>query len=92
MSPAAPAATAWPAWVARVGDIDAALGPARRLVVVGADADLAAVLTRLLRAELLDVEVAYVPRRRTAATRAYRLPSGAGRPAERGAGRRSGYR
>ncbi|MFZ1164537.1 peptidase M50 [Mycobacterium sp.] len=58
------------------GDIDAALNSARRVVVVGADADLASVLTRLLRAELLDVEVAYVPRRRTPATRAYRLPSG----------------
>jgi hypothetical protein len=53
------------------------IGSARRVVVVGVDADLAAVLTRLLRAELLNVEVAYVPRRRTPATRAYRLPSGA---------------
>jgi hypothetical protein len=58
------------------GDIDAALASARRVVVVGADADLASVLTRLLRAELLNVEVAYVPRRRTQATRAYRLPAG----------------
>ncbi|TVS86666.1 peptidase M50 [Mycobacterium helveticum] len=57
-------------------DLDAAVGPYRRLVVVGADADLAALLTGLLRADRLDVEVAYVPRRRTAATRAYRLPSG----------------
>ncbi|OBK50725.1 peptidase M50 [Mycobacterium gordonae] len=48
----------------------------RRLVVVGSDADLAAVLTRLLRAERLDVEVAYAPRRRTRATRTYRLPAG----------------
>lgn len=56
--------------------IDAALTSHRRLVVVGADADLAAVLTRLLRTEAFDVEVAYLPRRRTAATRAYRLPSG----------------
>lgn len=39
-------------------DLDAAIGPFPRLVVVGADADLAAVLTRLLRAERLDVEVA----------------------------------
>ena len=60
------------------------------MVVVGDDADLASVLTRLLRAELLHVEVAYVPRRRTPATRAYRLPSGRraarrarGRPAQR---------
>ena len=39
--------------------IDGAIGRYRRLVVVGADADLAAVLTRLLRADRLDVEVAY---------------------------------
>jgi hypothetical protein len=66
--------------------IDAAIGPYRRLVVVGVDADLAAVLSRLLRAERLDVEVAYVPRRRTRATRIYRLPAGrrAARRARRG--------
>jgi hypothetical protein len=66
------------------------IGRARRVVVVGADADLASVLTRLLRAELLNVEVAYVPRRRTPATRAYRLPSGfrAARRARRGTAHR----
>lgn len=71
-------------------DIDAAMGGCRRLVVVGADSDLAAVLTRLLRAERLDVEVAYVPRRRTRATRIYRLPSGrrAARRAVRGSAQR----
>ncbi len=71
-------------------DIDAAIGPYRRLVVVGADADLATVLTRLLRAGRLDVEVAYVPRRRTRATRIYRLPAGrrAARRARRGSARR----
>ncbi|OBA75421.1 peptidase M50 [Mycobacterium sp. 1554424.7] len=71
-------------------DVDAAVGPYRRLVVVGADADLAAVLTRLLRAERLDVEVAYVPPRRTPATRAYRVPAGrrAARLARRGSARR----
>jgi hypothetical protein len=71
-------------------DIDAAIGPYRRLVVVGADADLAAVLTRLLRAERLDIEVAYVPGRRTRATRVYRLPAGrrAARRAGRGTARR----
>lgn len=37
--------------------------PCRRLVVVGSDADLAAVLTRLLRTDRLDVEVAHVRRR-----------------------------
>jgi hypothetical protein len=68
--------------VADAADIDVAIGPYRRLAVVGADADLAAVLGRLLRAERLDIEVAYVPRRRTAATRVYRLP--AGRRAARG--------
>lgn len=71
-------------------DPDTAIGPYRRLVVVGDDADLAAVLTRLLRADRLDVEVAYVPRRRTRATRAYRLPAGrrAARRARRGTARR----
>ncbi len=76
--------------VVEPGDIDAALASARRVVVVGADADLASVLTRLLRAELLNVEVAYVPRRRTPATRAYRLPAGrrAARRARRGSAQR----
>jgi hypothetical protein len=71
-------------------DLDAAVGPYRRLAVVGADADLAAVLTRLLRADRLDMEVAYVPRRRTRATRIYRLPAGrrAARRARRGHARR----
>nr|WP_246231220.1 peptidase M50 [Mycolicibacterium sediminis] len=55
-------------------DVDAP--SAGRLIVVGGDGDLATVLTRLLRTERLDVEVAYVPRRRTAATRAYGLPTG----------------
>ncbi|WP_454561161.1 peptidase M50 [Mycobacterium haemophilum] len=66
--------------------IDAAIGPYRRLVVVGGDGDLAAVLGRLLRADRLDIEVAYVPRHRTAATRVYRLPAGrrAARRARRG--------
>ncbi len=61
--------------VANREDVDAT-GPARRLIVVGSDADLASVLTRLLRTERLDVELAYVPRRRSAATRAYGLPAG----------------
>jgi hypothetical protein len=34
----------------------------RRVIVVGSDADLASVLTRLLRADRLDVEVAHVRR------------------------------
>lgn len=58
------------------------IGSLRRVVVVGSDSDLAAALTRLLRAERLDVEVAYAPRRRTRATRIYRLPAG-GRAARR---------
>ncbi|OBF07213.1 peptidase M50 [Mycobacterium sp. ACS4054] len=71
-------------------DLDAAIGAYRRLVVLGADADLAAVLTRLLRAGRLDIEVAYAPRRRTRATRIYRLPAGrrAARRALRGSARR----
>ena len=72
-------------------DIDAAIGTYQRLVVVGADADLAAVLTRLLRSDRLDIEVAYVPSRRTRATSVYRLPAGrrAARRARRGSARRA---
>jgi hypothetical protein len=40
-------------------DIDAAAGHCSRLIVVGSDADLAAVLTRLLRTDRLDVEVGH---------------------------------
>ncbi len=71
-------------------DVDTAIGDYGRLVVVGADAELAAVLTRLLRADRLDVEVAYAPPRRTRATRIYRVPAGrrAARRARRGAARR----
>jgi hypothetical protein len=66
------------------------LPPCRRLVVVGDDAELAGVLTRLLRVGRLDIEVAYVPRRRTRATRVYRLPAGrrAARRARRGSAQR----
>src|SRR6185312_13545536 len=74
----------------RLDSIDIDLPTCRRLVVVGDDAELAGVLTRLLRADRLDVEVAYVPRRRTRATRVYRLPAGrrAARRALRGAAHR----
>lgn len=41
-------------------DIDAAVDGAARLVVLGTDADLALVLTRLMRSERLDVEVAHL--------------------------------
>ena len=60
-------------------DIDPLLaGPLRRLVVAGTDADLAAVLVRLLRRDRLDVELAYVPAdRRSAAARLWGLPHGA---------------
>ena len=44
-------------------DIDAATESARRVIVVGSRADLATVLTRLLKTERLDVEVAHVPGR-----------------------------
>ncbi|MEI6254877.1 MAG: peptidase M50 [Mycobacteriaceae bacterium] len=52
--------------VARIDEpvgIDAALDGVRRLVVAGSDADLAAVLSVLMRKELLDIEVAHVPGR-----------------------------
>ncbi|WP_412482250.1 peptidase M50 [Mycolicibacterium frederiksbergense] len=61
--------------VQEAGQIKAAV-TTRRIVVIGADCDLAAVLTTLLKAENLGVEVAYVPRWRTAATRAHGLPTG----------------
>lgn len=61
--------------VLEAAEIDA-VTTSRRIVVVGADKDLAAVLTRLMKTEKLGVEVAFVPRRRTAATRAYGLPTG----------------
>jgi hypothetical protein len=44
-------------------DAYAAVDQFRRLVVVGADADLAAVLGRLMRVDRLDVEVGYAPNR-----------------------------
>ncbi|WP_308258003.1 hypothetical protein [Pseudonocardia lacus] len=48
----------------------------RRVAVAGTDADLAAVLLRLLRTERLDVEVAYLPTAASPATRAWGLPTG----------------
>jgi hypothetical protein len=44
------------------GAIDAAAETSGRLIVVGSDADLGAVLTRLLRTDRLDVEVGFAPR------------------------------
>lgn len=60
------------------GDLDPLLDEhsPRRLIVAGTDADLAAVLVRLLRRDLLDVEVAFVPtRRRSPAAAAWGLPT-----------------
>lgn len=59
-------------------DVDSALDGVRRVVVVGSDADLAAVLTRLLRSDRLDVEVAHAAglraARRALRGRAQRVP------------------
>jgi hypothetical protein len=49
----------------------------RRVVVAGTDADLAAVLVRLLRTDRLGVEVAYVPLARSPAAAVWGLPTGA---------------
>jgi hypothetical protein len=49
--------------VRRAGDaaaIDEAAGEFRRIVVAGSDADLATVLSRLMRTDALDIEVAHV--------------------------------
>lgn len=59
-------------------EVDPLLEGCGRLVVVGTDAALAAVLTRLLRADRLAVEMAYVPAARgSAAAQVYGLPVGA---------------
>lgn len=47
-----------------------------RIVVVGDDAAFAAILTRLMRADRLEIELAYVPENRTPATEAYGLRTG----------------
>lgn len=77
-----PALDAVPAVVlpARPGrpEIDPVLaehGPSR-VLVAGTDADLAAVLLRLLRTERLDVELAYLPSTRSVAARVWGLPRG----------------
>ncbi|MDF2826310.1 MAG: peptidase [Mycobacterium sp.] len=49
--------------VADPADVDGCVGDHPRVVVLGSDADLAAVLTRLLRLDRLDVEVAHLPGR-----------------------------
>lgn len=59
-------------------DVDAAIDGVRRLLVVGSDADLAAVLSRLMRKELLDIEVAkvgnWLSARRAVSGAARRIP------------------
>ena len=57
---------------ANIGDIEWEAREYRRLIVVGSEADLAKVLTTLMREDLLDVEVGFVPERRSAASRAYK--------------------
>lgn len=60
-------------------EINAALrdvGDPRRLLVCGTDASLAALVTRLMRTENLDVEIAYVAGDPTPCTRAFDLPTG----------------
>lgn len=52
------------------------VGTRRRLLVCGTDAGLAALLTRLMRTENLDVELAYIAEDTTPATRSYGLPTG----------------
>lgn len=50
--------------------------PNPRLIVVGSDAAFAAALTRLMRADRLHVELAYVAENRSDATESYRLATG----------------
>ncbi|MFL6143415.1 MAG: hypothetical protein ACJ72N_16315 [Labedaea sp.] len=70
--------TAVPARPARA-DLDPLLGTGpERVVVVGTDADLAAVVLRLLRTERLELPVGFVPVHRagSAVARLWRLPAG----------------
>ena len=65
--------------VPSTGQINTALrdvGPRRRILLCGDDAGLAALVSRLLRTENLDVEVAYVTGDPTPCTVAYGLPTG----------------
>ncbi|MDT7707116.1 MAG: hypothetical protein QOG20_2723 [Pseudonocardiales bacterium] len=59
-------------------DVDPVIAERRpkRLVVAGGDADLAAVLVRLLRLDRLDVEVAFLPAPGSDGARAWGLPTG----------------
>ena len=79
-SPQPRALTALPALRADdTAGIDEAARGARRLVVVGSDADLAAVLSRLMRTDTLDVEVAHVPQGPRSWLAARRAVSGSAR-------------
>ena len=65
----------------------------RRVVVAGTDADLAAVLLRLLRTDRLGVEVAYLPAERSpATTRVGAAHRGRGRSSSRWPGPRRPFR
>ncbi|MEJ2869757.1 hypothetical protein WCD74_18460 [Actinomycetospora sp. OC33-EN08] len=57
-------------------EVDPLLDDAARLVVAGTDADLAAVLVRLLRRERLDLPVGFVPAPSSAAADVWGLPTG----------------
>lgn len=58
------------------GEVDPLLEDADRLVVAGDDADLAAVLVRLLRRERLDLPVAFLPAADSTAAAVWGLPTG----------------
>lgn len=57
-------------------DVDPLLDDAARLVVAGTDADLAAVLVRLLRTERLDLPVAFLPAASSEAAAVWGIPTG----------------
>lgn len=59
-------------------NLDTVIGRYSRLIVVGATRTWGRVLTRLLRTDRLDVEVGYVPRRRSPATGPTACRPGAG--------------
>lgn len=52
------------------------IGTRRRILVCGTDAGLAALLTRFMRTENLDIEIAYITEDPSPATRAFDLPTG----------------
>lgn len=52
------------------------IGEPRRILICGTDAGLAAVVTRLMRIENLDIEIAYIAGEPSPCTQAYGLPTG----------------